>query len=55
MQTVKLLMITTGTAVAFDVLPQMVDRTIAEAESACVSDRLETASAGHEGDDLSVV
>jgi ubiquinone/menaquinone biosynthesis C-methylase UbiE len=41
-QTVELLRICTGSVVALDFLPQMIDRTIAEADAAGVSNRLET-------------
>lgn len=42
MQTVELLRSCSGTVVALDFLPEMIDRTNAEADSAGVSDRLET-------------
>ena len=42
MQTVELLKITTGTVVALDLLPDMITRVKANAESAGVSDRLVT-------------
>ena len=42
MQTVELLRIGTGTVLALDFLPEMIDRVNAKAESAGVSDRLET-------------
>ena len=42
MQTVELLRRCTGTVVALDFLPEMIDRTNIAAESAGVSDRLET-------------
>jgi len=42
MQTVELLKNCSGSVLALDVLPEMIDRTIAEAERAGVSDRLET-------------
>ena len=42
MQTVELLRIGAGTVVALDFLPEMIDRVTAKAESAGVSDRLET-------------
>jgi SAM-dependent methyltransferase len=42
MQTVELLRITSGTAVALDIFPEMIARVRAGAESAGVSDRLET-------------
>lgn len=41
MQTVELLRNCSGSVVALDLLPEMIDRTIAEAERAGVSDRLE--------------
>jgi ubiquinone/menaquinone biosynthesis C-methylase UbiE len=40
MQTVELLRITTGTVVALDLIPEMITRVTARAESAGVSDRL---------------
>lgn len=42
MQTVELLRRCSGSVVALDFLPEMIDRTIAEADSAGVLDRLET-------------
>ncbi|MEM9265363.1 MAG: class I SAM-dependent methyltransferase [Cyanobacteria bacterium P01_F01_bin.13] len=42
MQTIELLNITSGTVVALDLLPEMIARVRARAESAGVSDRLET-------------
>ena len=42
MQTVELLSITSGTVVALDLLPEMIDQVRARAENAGVSDRLET-------------
>ena len=42
MQTVELLRSCAGTVVALDFLPEMIDRTNTEADSAGVSDRLET-------------
>lgn len=42
MQTVELLRCCAGTVVALDFLPEMIDRTMAEAVCAGVSDRLET-------------
>ena len=42
MQTVELLRITSGTVVALDLIPEMITRVRARAESAGVSDRLET-------------
>ena len=42
MQTVELLRITSGTVVALDLIPEMITRVKARAESAGVSDRLET-------------
>ena len=42
-QTVELLRRTTGTVVALDILPEMIERVGARAETAGVSDRLETA------------
>ncbi len=42
MQTVELLSITSGTVVALDLLPEMITQVRARAESAGVSDRLET-------------
>lgn len=42
MQTIELLRIGAGTVVALDFLPEMIDRVNVEAESAGVSDRLET-------------
>ena len=42
MQTIELLRVGAGTVVALDLLPEMIDRVNIEAESAGVSDRLET-------------
>ena len=42
MQTVELLKRCSGTVVALDLLPEMIDRVVSAAESAGVSDRLET-------------
>ncbi len=42
MQSIELLMATTGTVVALDLLPEMIDRVKARAERAGLSDRLET-------------